>query len=53
MLAARKLTVVRGAQVVLDGVDLVVDGTSRIGVLGRNGAGKSTLLARSNAPRPP
>jgi ATPase subunit of ABC transporter with duplicated ATPase domains len=44
MLAARSLTVVRGAQVVLDSVDLVVDGTSRIGVLGRNGAGKSTLL---------
>jgi len=44
MLAARNLTMVRGAQVVLDGVDLVVDGTSRIGVLGRNGAGKSTLL---------
>src|SRR5918994_458746 len=44
MLAARNLTVVRGAQVVLDGADLVVDGTSRIGVLGRNGAGKSTLL---------
>ena len=44
MLAARNLTVVRGAQVVLDGVDLVVDGTGRIGVLGRNGAGKSTLL---------
>ena len=44
MLAARSLSVVRGAQVVLDGVDLVVDGTSRIGVLGRNGAGKSTLL---------
>jgi ATPase subunit of ABC transporter with duplicated ATPase domains len=44
MLAARNLTVVRGAQVVLDAVDLVVDGPSRIGVLGRNGAGKSTLL---------
>ncbi len=44
MLAARNLTVVRGGQVVLDGVDLVVDGTGRIGVLGRNGAGKSTLL---------
>jgi ATPase subunit of ABC transporter with duplicated ATPase domains len=44
MLTARNVTVVRGAQVVLDGVDLVVDRTSRIGVLGRNGAGKSTLL---------
>jgi len=44
MLAARKVTVVRGAQVVLDEVDLVVDGATRLGVLGRNGAGKSTLL---------
>ncbi len=44
MLAARNLTVIRGAQVVLDRVDLVVDGTSRIGMLGRNGAGKTTLL---------
>ena len=38
MLTARNLTVVRGAQVVLDAVDLVVDRASRIGVLGRNGA---------------
>jgi ATPase subunit of ABC transporter with duplicated ATPase domains len=44
MLAARGVTVVRGAQVVLDAVDLVVDPASRVGVLGRNGAGKSTLL---------
>jgi ATPase subunit of ABC transporter with duplicated ATPase domains len=44
MLAARGVGVVRGAQVVLDAVDLVVDGGSRVGVLGRNGAGKSTLL---------
>jgi ATPase subunit of ABC transporter with duplicated ATPase domains len=44
MLAARGITVVRGAQVVLDAVDLVVDAGSRVGVLGRNGAGKSTLL---------
>ena len=44
MLAARRLSVVRGGQVILDQVDLVVDEGSRIGVLGRNGAGKSTLL---------
>jgi ATPase subunit of ABC transporter with duplicated ATPase domains len=44
VLAARKVTVVRRAQVVLDQVGLVVDERSRIGVLGRNGAGKSTLL---------
>jgi ATPase subunit of ABC transporter with duplicated ATPase domains len=44
MLAARGVTMVRGAQVVLDAVDLMVDAGSRVGVLGRNGAGKSTLL---------
>src|SRR6266542_2573575 len=44
VLAARKVSVVRGGQVVLDQVDLVVDEGSRIGILGRNGAGKSTLL---------
>jgi ATPase subunit of ABC transporter with duplicated ATPase domains len=44
VLAARKVSVVHGAQVVLDQVDLIVDAGSRIGVLGRNGAGKSTLL---------
>jgi ATPase subunit of ABC transporter with duplicated ATPase domains len=53
MLAARNLSVVRGAQVVLDAVDLVVDGTSRIGVLGRNGAGKSTLLRALAGLEPP
>jgi ATPase subunit of ABC transporter with duplicated ATPase domains len=44
VLAARKVSVVLGGQVVLDRVDLVVDEGRRIGVLGRNGAGKSTLL---------
>jgi ATPase subunit of ABC transporter with duplicated ATPase domains len=44
VLAARRVSVVRGGQVVLDQVGLVVDEGSRIGVLGRNGAGKSTLL---------
>jgi ATPase subunit of ABC transporter with duplicated ATPase domains len=44
MLAARNVTVMRGPRLVLDRVELSVDGGSRIGVLGRNGAGKSTLL---------
>ncbi len=44
MLAARKVSVVLGGQLVLDRVDLVVDEGRRIGILGRNGAGKSTLL---------
>jgi ATPase subunit of ABC transporter with duplicated ATPase domains len=33
-----------GAEVVLDGVDLVVPPRARIGLVGPNGAGKSTLL---------
>jgi hypothetical protein len=35
VLAARKLTVIRGAQVVLDQVDLVVDEASRLGSCSR------------------
>ena len=33
-----------GGQTVLDGVDLQVDASDRVGVIGRNGVGKSTLL---------
>jgi ATPase subunit of ABC transporter with duplicated ATPase domains len=43
-LRARDLTVTRGPQIVLDGVDLVVAPGQRIGVVGPNGVGKSTLL---------
>ena len=43
-LRARDLTVTRGPLTVLDGVDLVVAGGERIGVVGPNGVGKSTLL---------
>ncbi len=42
-----------GATVVLDGVDLVVGPSSRIGVVGPNGVGKPTLLrvlARAGRP---
>jgi ATPase subunit of ABC transporter with duplicated ATPase domains len=44
MLAALGVSKSHGAQVVLDGVDLVVPPHARIGLVGRNGAGKSTLL---------
>jgi ATPase subunit of ABC transporter with duplicated ATPase domains len=43
-LAAANITKYHGAQLVLDGVTLVVPPRSRIGLVGPNGAGKSTLL---------
>ena len=44
MLAARDVSVSRGAQVVLDSVSLSLDGQTRLGIVGPNGVGKSTLL---------
>jgi ATPase subunit of ABC transporter with duplicated ATPase domains len=44
LLAAAGVAKSHGAQVVLDGVDLVVPAHARIGLVGPNGAGKSTLL---------
>jgi ATPase subunit of ABC transporter with duplicated ATPase domains len=43
-LAATKIIKNHGADVVLDGVSLVVPPRARIGVVGPNGAGKTTLL---------
>ncbi len=43
-LAATNVTKSYGAEVVLDGVSLVVPPRARIGVIGPNGAGKTTLL---------
>jgi ATPase subunit of ABC transporter with duplicated ATPase domains len=43
-LVARDVAFSRGAQVVLDGVDLTLAPGMRVGVVGPNGAGKTTLL---------
>jgi ATPase subunit of ABC transporter with duplicated ATPase domains len=44
MLSARRITVMRGTQTVLDSVSVSVDRGTRLGVVGPNGVGKSTLL---------
>jgi ATPase subunit of ABC transporter with duplicated ATPase domains len=44
VLSARRITVLRGNQTVLESVSLSVDRGSRLGVVGPNGVGKSTLL---------
>jgi ATPase subunit of ABC transporter with duplicated ATPase domains len=43
-LAANNVTKAYGADVVLDGISVVVPPRARIGVIGPNGSGKSTLL---------
>ncbi|UTX53885.1 ABC-F family ATP-binding cassette domain-containing protein [Leucobacter aridicollis] len=43
-ITATGVTVLRGANRVLTGVDLTVSPTSRIGIVGENGRGKTTLL---------
>ena len=43
-LAARGLTKSFGGRAILNGLDLDVEASSRIGVLGPNGGGKSTML---------
>src|SRR3954454_7129827 len=44
LLAARQLTKSFGGRKILHGVDLDVEQSSRIGILGPNGGGKSTTL---------
>jgi ATPase subunit of ABC transporter with duplicated ATPase domains len=39
-----------GAQVILDGLSVVIHESHKIGVIGRNGAGKSTLCKIQSPP---
>ncbi|TAL84461.1 MAG: ATP-binding cassette domain-containing protein [Candidimonas sp.] len=45
MIRATGLTLRRGAKVLLDEADFVVNPGERLGIVGKNGAGKSTLFA--------
>ena len=45
MIRATGLTLRRGAKVLLDDTDFVVNPGERVGIVGKNGAGKSTLFA--------
>src|SRR5690606_22455599 len=45
VIRATGLTVRRGAKVLLDGADFVINPGERVGIVGKNGAGKSTLFA--------
>jgi len=45
MIRATGLTLRRGAKVLLDNTDFVVNPGERVGIVGKNGAGKSTLFA--------
>ncbi len=45
MIRATGLTLRRGAKVLLDNTDFVVNPGERVGIVGKNGAGKSTLFS--------
>ncbi len=44
-LCFRRVTVRRGGEAVLDGLDLIIPGGASVAVVGRSGAGKSTLAS--------
>jgi ATP-binding cassette subfamily F protein 3 len=52
VITLRKLSLRRGAKLLLDGVDLALHPGERVGVVGPNGCGKSSLFARSAATAP-
>ena len=43
-LTATGIRLVRGSRTVLDGLDLTITPTTRLGVVGENGRGKTSLL---------
>jgi ATP-binding cassette subfamily F protein 3 len=53
MLSFQKLTLRRGARILLQDVDLTIQPRERWGIVGRNGSGKSSLLALVHGLRDP
>ena len=45
MITLRKLTLARGGKILLEGIDLTLHASQKIGVVGPNGCGKSSLFA--------
>ena len=45
MITLRKLTLARGSKLLLEGIDLTLHASQKIGVVGANGCGKSSLFA--------
>ncbi|MCX7141642.1 MAG: ATP-binding cassette domain-containing protein [Proteobacteria bacterium] len=45
MITLRKLTLARGGKLLLEGIDLTLHASQKIGVVGANGCGKSSLFA--------
>ena len=45
MITLRKLTLARGGKMLLEGIDLTLHASQKIGVVGPNGCGKSSLFA--------